>query len=156
MIFFIKANKDFYIELLKEAEKLDINVCLENMPFPKHPIKTAKDIQNFVNELNHPNLKICFDTGHSVVCGEDPIEALKSLDDKLVCVHIHDNDGVTDRHWPPFTSWGKTDWELFKQSFKKYHPDIPLSLECVYSKHPLEIRDHFQIGLAKVAKYLAE
>lgn len=51
---------------------------------------------------------VCYDAGHGNLggCG---LEQLESVRDRLLSVHLHDNDGTADQHNLPFT--GTVDWE---------------------------------------------
>ena len=55
---------------------------------------------------------VCVDTGHSndaVRFGNPPPqEVIRLLGKSVVCLHLHDNDGLTDQHRIPMT--GTIDW----------------------------------------------
>jgi hypothetical protein len=55
-----------------------------------------------------PNLGFCYDAGHRN-CKEPDIDLLSLFGDKLVALHLHDNDGTGDQHRVPFE--GKIDWK---------------------------------------------
>ena len=52
---------------------------------------------------------ICWDVGHANISGYKQSEQLNVLKGKLDVLHIHDNDGVKDKHLLPFD--GSVDWD---------------------------------------------
>lgn len=52
-------------------------------------------------------LGLCYDSGHGNTAG-DGLDHLERLKDRLISVHLHDNDGTADQHKPLFT--GTVDW----------------------------------------------
>lgn len=51
---------------------------------------------------------LCYDAGHGNLGGRGP-DHLEETRNRLLSVHLHDNDGTADRHGIPFT--GTVDWE---------------------------------------------
>ena len=83
---------------------------------------------DFVRKINSPWLRICLDTGHCAVFGIQPADAVRMLGkDMLKTLHVHDNDGVQDRHWIPFT--GVIDWVDFRHALQEIGFDGCLSIE---------------------------
>jgi sugar phosphate isomerase/epimerase len=78
-------------------------------------------------------LGFCYDTGHgNMVAGWlDHLEALK---DRLIALHVHDNDGIGDEHKLPFA--GNVDWQRFMRIVKESEYDKPLNLESNIARHP--------------------
>lgn len=60
-------------------------------------------------------LSICFDTNH--LLGEDNINFMRKLSDKIITVHISDHDFVNERHWLP--GEGKLDWNKMLAAFSE-------------------------------------
>ena len=55
-------------------------------------------------------LKFCFDSGHQNAFDKD-FPYLEYFGDKLVALHLHDNNGLVDEHTiPPFS--GTIDWDI--------------------------------------------
>jgi sugar phosphate isomerase/epimerase len=52
-------------------------------------------------------LGLCYDSGHGNI-GYDRSSAIESLKDRLIAVHLHDNDGSGDQHLLPFE--GSVNW----------------------------------------------
>lgn len=52
-------------------------------------------------------LGVCYDSGHGNI-GAKGLEHLNGVKERLISVHLHDNDGLADQHKPLFT--GTVDW----------------------------------------------
>ena len=52
-------------------------------------------------------LGLCYDSGHGNI-GGDGLAKLDAVKDRLISVHLHDNDGTQDQHRLPFD--GTVDW----------------------------------------------
>lgn len=52
-------------------------------------------------------LGLCYDSGHGNI-GGDGLARLEEISQRLISVHLHDNDGRTDQHKPIFS--GTVDW----------------------------------------------
>ena len=123
--------------LVKEAEKLDVTLALENI-FDEGPAVLTK----LLDELNSPRCGFCFDTGHSLLFSKsDWREWIETLGNRLVEVHLHDNQGERDQHLPPGD--GKFDFSGFLRLLRKQQltplytlevhqeDDLPRALEAV-------------------------
>lgn len=87
---------DFWGSFVAEAEKLGITVLLENM-WAVDPY-LGSDI---LEQINHPNLKACFDVAHAALFSHTPLdEWFKTLAPHLHCLHVNNHDGRIDLHWP--------------------------------------------------------
>ena len=151
----MEINRSFFSEICDYAKTLGITVCFENMPFLQLPISSTAQIVSFVQELNRDNFKVCLDTGHCLVWGEQPADAARLIGgDLLTVLHIHDNDGTADRHHRPCEGVG--DWQAFAQALKEIGYTGVCSLECA----PLRNKDHpelwtaGELALANTAKTL--
>ena len=67
-----------------------------------------------------PNAAALLDTGHAHVNGWKLSDVLRDLNNKLVGVHIHDNDGTADAHLP--VGCGNIDWNDYFAALKEYAP----------------------------------
>ena len=45
----------------------------------------------------------CYNTGHANITGRNFYEDICTPGERLMCLHIHDNDGLHDRHLIPYT-----------------------------------------------------
>lgn len=151
---FQSLNHDFFEKLLKVAKSEDVVICLENMPFAAHSIARPHEISAFVRSFNDPHMRMCLDTGHSLILGTQPVEAVREAGDLIEALHVHDNDGRGDQHRMPY--YGVCDWKAFSEAVREYLPEtVVMSMETMTPwKMPAELRDYFGRGLAKMARAL--
>ena len=77
------------------SEEYGVTMALENMP--SMPVMLGHTAEEMSFLIDGTNLPICFDVGHANTVGEiDKI--IDALGDRIVNVHIHDNDGTADKH----------------------------------------------------------
>jgi sugar phosphate isomerase/epimerase len=87
-------------QLVDLAEESNVTLALENI-FDNRYLRYVFD------RIVSPNLGFCYDAGHRN-CNEPSADLLALFGDKLVALHLHDNDGSGDQHLIPFE--GKIDW----------------------------------------------
>lgn len=134
-----KINLSFMRELASFASEHSVVICLENMPMRDLSLAKPLDILAFVREIDSPNFKICLDSGHvAVFPGLSPAEEFLSLGDYVKVLHIHDNDGVADRHRDP--GQGVIDWQAFTEALETVDFDGVISLEVGLSADNFEPR----------------
>ena len=106
-------------ELLPLAESLDITICIENIWFPTN---TPGRLLDMFSHFNSKHLGFCFDSGHANIMAhptENPesravigwggmgipvqwsFDELEKMLPHIVNCHLHDNNGITDRHQMP-------------------------------------------------------
>jgi sugar phosphate isomerase/epimerase len=92
---------DFYRQaytiLLKHGAEREVAVTLENSPHNRHQLKYFREIF-----FRLPALKLTFDIGHGNIQTARSMtrDYLFALRDRLVHVHMSDNDGSDDDHLP--------------------------------------------------------
>lgn len=153
---FYEINFDFFRRLCQVAKDEGVVICLENMPFPLSPMTTPAQILKFVQEVDSPQLRICLDTGHSIICGVQPADAVRETGSEYLCtLHVHDNDGRNDTHGIPY--FGVIDWAEFARALKDIGYSGDMFMECYpKSSMPGNIREHMDIGLSMIARHLAD
>lgn len=58
-----------------------------------------KLLKEIIDQIDHPNFKVCLDIGHINVYSKVPVEEwIKGLGDRIGYVHLHNNDGTKDAH----------------------------------------------------------
>ena len=100
----VDALKRSLDELVPALEKYDARLALENRRNDSFGV-----IAEVMAAYPTQRIGITLDTGHANIdeaCGLDRMERLK---DRLLALHLNDNDGVGDLHQPPF--YGTLDWE---------------------------------------------
>ena len=170
-----ERNKQFFMPLLKSAEKYGINILVEN--FNKmykegvYWIDNATDLRGVIDYVNHPLFHAVWDTGHANLQEMPQDEELKLLGSHVKALHIQDNMGVKDQHLTPLFGTMSMDSvmnglldigyngyftfevvNIFTAGSKKreYEKDTRL-LEA-----PLELRDSFEKFLYTLGKTILE
>lgn len=150
-----ETNVDLFTRLVEYAEKYNVNVCVENLPFDLIEMSRVKEVKRLVRAINHPNLKICLDTGHANVFRDDIAEDVRLLGDDLAALHVHDNKGNWDQHLIPYM--GNIKWDEFLTALKEIGYKGAFTLETMISpKMPQPIKEEMQMSLAKLAKQMGE
>lgn len=105
-------NMDFYGDLVVYAEKFGIKVACENMFQYDEKRRIMRDSTcaspqefcKYIDTVNSPYLTGCLDIGHCGLCGREPQDLIRYMGaDRIGCLHIHDNDYMTDNHTLPCT-----------------------------------------------------
>jgi sugar phosphate isomerase/epimerase len=78
-----------------------VRLCVEHVPGRALPDAAAA--LDWLTRVGHANLALLLDVGHCLISGEDPAEAVRRAGPLLGHVHLDDNDGVADLHWPLLT-----------------------------------------------------
>lgn len=122
-------------ELVDSASARGIEMHLENL-FPR-PIDSGirmladrpSDFEYFFNNIDNPSFKLCYDYGHGNI-DEYGIEILRKFTHKLGSIHAHDNDQMSDNHWPiGCTGLGTIDWANELNFLRKINFEGPFIIE---------------------------
>jgi sugar phosphate isomerase/epimerase len=138
-----KAVSRSSLEIIDKAAKENgVLVALENMP--DMPISMVTTPEELLASIEGTEIKICFDLGHANTTGN--IESYFALKDRIVNIHIHDNNGKYDQHLA--IGNGNIDFKSILPKLSSYKgryvieartlDDAPLSksrLESLLSRH---------------------
>lgn len=88
------------------AEKNNVNLLIENMNLL--PVEaeirylgcTVEELEMVFDDIESPYLGLALDVGHANLLqgGVEPF--IEKFASRIGGLHLHDNDGVIDRHWP--------------------------------------------------------
>lgn len=95
-------------EVLDFCEKVQIPLAIENT----HSQKLFLDI---FNKISSPMLKFCYDSGHNNAFDKD-FDYSKKYFDKLIALHLHDNNGTADQH--TLNKFGNINWKNIASKLK--------------------------------------
>ena len=126
---------------VEKALKGGVKVALENV-FEDH-YKVGKnershfcgDIEELIaiiEKFNDDRVGCCWDFGHGKlgVGNENHCDAIRTLGNKIICTHVHDNYYGKDLHLPPFM--GDANWEELMPTLKEIGYCGNLTFELVY------------------------
>lgn len=140
-----------FARLVEHAQKKNVKIAFENQ---RKLANLAWALETFSEE---ENVGFCWDCGHEA-CFTPGREYMPLFGDRLICTHIHDNEGVFDKddHWIPFD--GKLDYHRFAGHIQKSGYKGSLMLELAYNRPeytgmPIET---YLDRAASAAKRLAE
>lgn len=99
---FSQTGLDRIKRLVEAAEKMNVNIALENLRRP--------DCMNYIfSSIRSDRLGFCYDSGHEN-CFSKGTDFLTQYGSKLMALHLHDNDGTDDQHMLPGD--GNIDWDI--------------------------------------------
>ena len=85
-------------------------------------------------------LGLCYDSGHGNMVA-DGLDRLESLQHRLISIHLHDNDGLSDQHKLPFT--GTVDWSRLARIIATSSYTKCVSQETTMGKTGIDDEDTF-------------
>lgn len=140
-----------WAKLAEYAKDSKVQIAFENQ---RKLANLAWAMETFSPE---DSVGFCWDCGHEV-CFASGREYMPLFGDRLICTHIHDNEGVRnkDDHWIPFD--GNLDYNRFAQHIRRSGYQGTLMLELAYKRPRYEgmpAREYLERA-AKAAKRLAK
>lgn len=98
-------------ELMPLSRELNVPIAVENSGYDSFEV-----MDMLFSEYPADFLGLCFDSGHGHLFDDKGLDNLDRHKDRLMALHIHDNDGTGDQHQPPF--YGTLDWNRFASILK--------------------------------------
>ena len=166
-----ELNLDFYTRLLPSLIEHNVKVGVENMFGWDESLSkacptvcsTPEEMVDFIDTMNdvagQEQFVACLDVGHANLLGESPVRMVQVLGQRLKLVHLHDNDGLVDRHTAPY--FGSIDWPALCGALKDNGYSGSLSFEADEFPRkfpPFLVMDSMimlhQIGRGMIAAYL--
>lgn len=134
----VKINTRLYTALIPTLlENEGVTVCLENLFTGYNGVNYQGHCSDasagaaFIDKLNKKAGKevfgLCLDTGHANLLHHDMRTFIATYGKRIKALHIHDNNGASDKHLAPLT--GTIDWNHFCSALKKTGYDGDLSFE---------------------------
>ncbi|MEM4834257.1 MAG: TIM barrel protein [Thermosphaera sp.] len=122
-----EANLEFFRRMAREAADRDIKVAVENRLERRLFGSDPRDLKLLIESVGD-NIGACADIGHANI-NHNLSQLLKTLDNSIIEVHLHDNNGEKDDHKPPFT--GSIDWKLVLNWLKTRKKDVNIVFEIL-------------------------
>ena len=131
----VDALKRTLDELVPALEKYDAWLALENRRNDSFGV-IAEVMAAYPTE----RIGITLDTGHANIDEARGLDRMEKFKDRLLALHLNDNDGVGDLHQPPF--YGTLDWErVAKLVASSAYAGRPASFELTMRYTPFFDRD---------------
>lgn len=112
-----KWGQDSLAKAADYAQQNNVTLVVEYLNrFECYFLNCAEDTARFCREVNHPNLKMMYDTFHAQIEEKDPYEAIHACKDQLVHVHISENDRSTPGE-------GQVNWDASFDALRKAEYD---------------------------------
>jgi len=147
-------NMKYYRSLIPYAEEYNMKIAIENIP--DCITKTSKGLLELLNDLDNEAFTVCYDVGHANICGQNPADMIREIGKHVGCTHIHDNDGISDRHTLPY--YGNIEWENVMRAFAdiSYEGNLNYEAGLFVRNIPVNLRNEGAKYMAKIGKYLIE
>ena len=117
-------GKEVLAEVADHAQANGVTLVLEYLNrFECYFLNCAADAARFCREVNHPHLKMMYDTFHANIEEKSIAGAIKECADQTVHIHISENDRSTPGE-------GNVDWETNWSTFKELNYDGPFVVEA--------------------------
>ena len=94
-----------FLRLADAAERANVNLAFENLKVPDR-------LYTVLARIDSPRVGVCFDAGHNH-CYNPTQRVCRDFKDRIMAVHLHDNDGTRDAHNLPGD--GTIDWNAVRQ-----------------------------------------
>ncbi|MDA4113655.1 MAG: sugar phosphate isomerase/epimerase [Thaumarchaeota archaeon] len=95
----LESFRDSLRACAEYAEKVGVILAIEQ--FPLGEVRTFEAASSLVSEIDSKSFGVLLDTGHLAISGEAIDEAVVRSKRILKHVHVNNNDGLSDLHWPP-------------------------------------------------------
>ena len=140
-------------EVQRVAEPLGVQIAVEVIP---NELSRAGSLVHFVEDdvdgLDGRPVGICLDFGHAHMDG-DLVDAIETVSEHFITVHVHDNRGRADDHLVPFE--GTIDWPAALTAIQKVGYDGPLMFEMAAQGSAKDTLARAQKARLKMEKMLA-
>ncbi|MBQ9797468.1 MAG: sugar phosphate isomerase/epimerase [Clostridia bacterium] len=162
-------NLELFRYVLPYLEKYDVTVGIEPMWLPDENdvihasvCSRPEEILEFIDVLNSDRFCSCPDYGHIALTGKETGDtvggALRKLGKTVKCVHIHEVDGIKDRHTVPFTYPGVMDWVDIASAMREIGYEGTVNFEIggnFYNRYPDSMMPEALRHLAEIGKFLS-
>lgn len=129
-------------KIVDYAKNINMKIAFENIEIKGY-------LEYILTYIKDDNVGICFDSGHYHTFFDDEFN-FKLFKNRILAVHLHDNDKSADLHLLPFD--GTIDWDCIVKELKDNNYNGPITLELCYryeylSLSPLEFyKKGYEIG----------
>jgi sugar phosphate isomerase/epimerase len=112
---------------------------------------TLEDLLELIADIGSSALGICLDTSHAHMQGLNQPEAIRTAGDRLLALHISDNDGSGDQHRTP--GYGTVEWRPLIAALREvgFAGDLNLEIpgECHAPRPLVDLRSVYALGVCR-------
>jgi sugar phosphate isomerase/epimerase len=136
----LTKNVVFWQREIQRWADAGIQIVIEN------DIERSPDLLvRLADEVDHPSLGLCMDIGHQHMFSDlDALEWVRRMQNRLVHVHLHDNDRTGDKHWS--IGRGTVDFDSFYAALQRHVPNATIALE---------VQDTMEVKMGGLRKLVA-
>lgn len=151
----VAENRKLYGCHAAKAAQVGIRFAFENLKDAHIFSSRTEDLLALYEEFRDENCGICWDVGHGQLThGDCQTEAIAQLGKRIIALHVHDNQGAKDDHFPPFL--GSIRWEALMPALKKAGYRGYLNYEIAANRNlPDSLRDDMARYCFKAGEALA-
>ena len=136
-------------QLAQMGEELGVTFLMENIPHTFYAGSDPAALAAMLREINSPNLKMCFDTGHAhMTC--DVVEHFSLCKDMIDYMHISDNNQKFDSHLLP--GHGSIDWDRLGPLMTQFDGAAMLELFFPLGMMQMELNNGLAAHLKEMLK----
>lgn len=122
--------KEMLAQLGQFAKRSGVKIAIENVGYQGNALFSLNEFVHLLDGFGD-EIGYILDTGHAYLDGIDIVSAMSLMADKLLGMHLHDNDGLTDRHLP--VGSGLIEWQPVWDYIKTMEDECNLVLEYNYN-----------------------
>ena len=166
-----KANMKFYAQLMDDARRFGVTICLENMwnrrdggaifdSACSDPYEACDYIDTLNDMAGEELFAFCFDVGHANLTGKNMRATLRQLGKRVKALHIHDTDKLEDKHTIPYAHIGTkgvslTDYNGFLAGLRDigYEGEISFEIGNAFKVFPVPTHPALCGLISSIGKY---
>ena len=135
------------------AAERNLEIVIELEPFHMSLVKTIKEMDRFLNDVDQPAVKANIDISHMVL-SDNPPESLTALKGRAGHVHISDCDGKVHGDLPP--GQGVVPFIPYLKAIKNLDFEGAISIELEYAPDPSKIVEWVTEAYTSTDKLMTE
>lgn len=144
----LELNVEFYNQFVPLCKQYGVKIAVENM-FGHDRLRgwiapnicsVGDEFRRMMEMLDPECFTACVDIGHAGLVGTDAPTLIRELGhDYVTCLHVHDNDYRSDRHFPPY--FFKIDWDEVTKALADidYVGDLTFEADHLFDSFPEDL-----------------
>jgi protein FrlC len=148
-----KRMSEALFSICEYSRQYPINIGLEVVNHLNFSlINTSQDALRMIKQFNFPNLGIVLDTGHINLEEETAENALNNCKEKLLQIHINDNNGLAQQNTIP--GEGTFAFQPFFSQLKKINFRGVISIELLAAEYTQDPAPFIRLALNRVREMM--